>query len=168
MPSLGSLSINRLYLPAKGVLARLLAAPVAPRWQFVYRLVLATVPCLFVTLWLPAAAPLFVLLSIATVYWFLGPSYQGTLFRTDRDTIYWCITTPLWVYFLFWGYLMLNTKQLGASVSMVFLLVIVCVWPVFRSNLDRTERAIDFNKVYVPTAVFVATAQFFQFIDAFQ
>lgn len=167
MPSLGRLSINEFYLFAKNASARLLAAPVAPRWQFLYRLLLATAPCFFVTLWLPPAAPLFVLLSIATVYGFLGPDYEAELFKHDRETIYWCITTPLWALFLFWGYLMLNTRQLGASVAMVFLLVIVCVWPVFRNDLDRAERIISLNKIYVPAAVFVAAVQLVHVIDVF-
>ena len=134
----------------------------AGRWWAIYLCLLAISPALIGSLILPGwLVPLFVGGSACAAY-FAFKAVQPALFKLCSKSSYLYLNLPLYTACLGWAAILValgRFEQVPRSVGPVFMLLVVCLWPVYRFKTSRTERRVPFENVYPVYAGLVALQQ---------
>jgi hypothetical protein len=134
----------------------------AGRWWAIYLCLLAIIPAFVGSLILPDwLAPVTVCGSACAAY-FAFKAVQPSLFKLCPKTSYLYLSLPLYTVCLGWAAVLValgQFEQVPRSVGPVFLLLVVCIWPVHRFKVERTERRVPFESVYPVYAGLVALQQ---------
>ena len=112
------------------------------RWQVPYRLLIATLPILLASLFLPEElVAIIMLLSLPWIYAVFVP-VQAELYELTVNEVQWCALTPFYWYCLGWGLLAASLDridQLGNTVGSVVILLVCAIWPLYRRKKAETE-----------------------------
>lgn len=122
------------------------------RWWAIYFCFLVALPALIASLILPSwLIPLSVIFSGFLAYT-LFKGVQDRLFEMTPQTAYFYLNLPFYFLILLWawGLIELGHHELvPRCVSPVILLLVVCIWPVYRLKSSRKERRVPFESVYL-------------------
>lgn len=123
----------------------------AGRWWALYLCLLAMTPAFLGSLILPGwLVPVTVGISACAAY-YAFKAVQPGLFELCSRSSYLYLNLPLYTLCLGWAGLLValgQIEQVPRSVGPVFLLLLVCIWPVYRFKTARTERRVPFENVY--------------------
>ena len=149
--------VNRL----KAVWGRLTAIE-AGRWWAIYLCLLAIAPAFLGSLILPGWLTPVMVGGSAVAAYSVFKTVQPALFELCPKSSYLYLNLPLYSVCLGWAALLVvlgKFEQVPRSVGPVFLLLLVCLWPVYRFKASRTERRVSFENVYPVFAGIVALQQ---------
>jgi hypothetical protein len=135
----------------------------AGRWQLLYFCGLAMLPAFITSLILPyVLVPFGAGLSAVAAYYIFKGDIQKELFSLSAQEAYFFLNIPFYAFCLAWAGLLIwigNGEQVYRCVGPVFLLIVVCIWPVYRLKNSRIERRVPFAHIYPVFAGVMLTHQ---------
>jgi amino acid permease len=119
--------------------------------RFILLTLFCCLPSIFASIVLPSVfVPFFVGLT-AVLSYITFKNIQDELFELDQKEVYFFITVPLYFICLGWAGLLIlndNGSLVVRCVGDVFVLLVLCILPVYRFKNAKKERKIPFKRMY--------------------